>query len=133
MANTVVLVGRMVNDCELKQTQSGTTFVKFTMAVPRKFKSKDGSVQADFPNCTAYGKTAELICQYIRKGHKFLAEGEIRTSQYQKDGQTIYSTDVNVNNVEFLEPKGGTSENSNSDSEDFRNDSFEEIDESIPF
>lgn len=135
MANSVFLIGRITKDPEIKQTQNDKSFVRFTIAVPRRYKSSDGKTESDFIGCIAYGKTAELIGKYIRKGQKFLAEGEIRTGQYEKDGRTVYATDVIVNNVEFLEPKGAADRNSSIDEpvgEEIPID-FNSIDDDVPF
>ena len=73
--NRVELIGRMVRDTELRTTTTGNSVVRFTLAVDRR-KREDG---ADFINCTAFSKTAELIHQYIKKGHRLGISGHIQT------------------------------------------------------
>lgn len=78
---------------------------KFTLAVDRKFK-KDGEQNADFINCTAFGKVAEVIEKYVTKGTKIIVEGRWQTGTYKnKDGATVYTNDCMVENIEFCESK----------------------------
>jgi len=104
--NTVNLVGRLTRDIELKYTQSGTAVGRFTLAVDRQFKNKQtGEKETDFINCQAWGKTAEIMANYIKKGNQVGVVGEIRTGSYEKDGQRVYTTDVNVNSFTFVGSK----------------------------
>jgi len=102
--NNVTLVGRLTRDPDVKYTDGGLTIARFSLAVDRRFKKDDGPT-ADFPNCVAFGKTAEFIEHYFRKGMKIGLQGRIRTSSYDKDGTTIYTTDVVAENCEFVESK----------------------------
>lgn len=103
--NITILIGRIATDLELKQTTSGGVYTAFNLAVSRH-KKEDGTQDADFIRCKAFGKTAELINQYMHKGSRLGIVGTIQTGSYQnQEGQTIYTTDVMVNRVEFLEPK----------------------------
>ena len=108
--NKTILTGRLTKDVEMKSTQNGTHIVRFTLAVDRKSKEKDKS--ADFISCVAYAKLAELVHQYCKKGHKIGIIGNIRTGSYEKDGQRIYTTDVIVDELEFLEKKQTSQETS---------------------
>ena len=99
--NRLVLIGRTTKEVELKTTTTGNSIVRFTLAVDRKNRS-DG---ADFINCVAYGKCAELIERYVRKGHRIAVSGHIQTGSYEKDGKRVYTTDVVADSVEFLEKK----------------------------
>ena len=100
--NNVSLVGRLTKDPELKTTQSGLSVCRFTVAVDRPY-SKD---QTDFINCITWRKTAEFITSYFSKGQKIALTGSIQTGSYtDKDGKTVYTTDINANNVEFCESK----------------------------
>lgn len=102
--NSVILMGRLTKDPEAK-TAGETTFVKFSLAVDRRFK-KEGGQDADFPSCVAFGKTADFINKYFRKGMKMCLEGRLQTGSYtNKDGVKVYTTDVIVDNVEFAESK----------------------------
>ena len=102
--NKVILLGRMTKDAEVRTSQT-TTVARFSLAVDRRYK-KDEEQTADFINCVAFGKTAEFIEKYGRKGTKFALEGRIQTGSYKnKDGQTVYTTDVVVEQIEFAESK----------------------------
>ena len=108
--NLVVLTGRLVRDPELKYGQSGSAYCKFTLAVNR-MKRDD---PADFINCTAFGKTAELIGEYLRKGNNTGVQGRIQTRTYEVNGEKRYGTDIIVDRIEFLESKNKTSSESES-------------------
>lgn len=103
--NTVVLVGRTTRDIDLRRTGNGTAVANFTLAVNRDFKTNDGQ-EADFIQCVAWKKTAELLEQYVHKGDRIAVNGSIRTRNYEDShGRTVYVTEVLVNHVEFLETK----------------------------
>lgn len=103
--NISILIGRIATDLELKQTQSGTAMCSFTLAVNRT-KKQGEEQQADFIRCKTFGKTAELLNQYQHKGNRLGVVGTIQTGSYQnQEGQTVYTTDVLVNRIEFLESK----------------------------
>lgn len=104
--NKVIEIGRAVRDVELKQTNSGASVVEFSIAVKREFKSANGNYESDFFNCVSYGKTAELISQYVKQGDLFGIEGKLQTRNYtNKEGRKIYVTEIIVEKVEFLQPK----------------------------
>ena len=110
--NKVILIGRLTADPKLTfGGEKNTAIAKFGLAVQRDGKDKG----ADFINCTAWGKTAELIEKYVTKGQMLGVEGEWRTGSYEKDGRKIYTNDCNVSRIEFLS-KGEKSE-SNTESE----------------
>lgn len=105
MINRVILVGRLTKDPILRKTQSGTSVVSFTLAVNRRIQNQEQT--ADFINCTAWSKTAELVSQYVFKGSQVAVEGRIQTGSYEgQDGKRVYTTDVVVENVQFLDAKG---------------------------
>ncbi len=109
--NKVILMGRMTRDAECRYAQGSTTAVaKFSLAVDRRYNKEEQS--ADFINCVAFGKTAEFLERYGRKGTKFVVEGRIQTGSYtDKNGNKVYTTDVVVEQIEFAESKGnGTQE-----------------------
>ena len=111
--NSVILMGRLVKDPELKRTNSDLAFVKFAVAVNRPFQ-KNGEKQADFVNCVAWRKTAEVISQYFAKGHRILLEGSIQTGSYDdKNGTKHYTTDVLVDKVHFIENKSNNQQQNN--------------------
>lgn len=103
--NISILIGRIATDLELKQTANGKSYLGFTLAVNRP-KKEDGTQEADFIRCKTFGKTAELVSQYMHKGSRLGVVGTIQTGSYQnQEGQTVYTTDVLVNRIEFLESK----------------------------
>ena len=105
--NKVLLVGRLTRDPELRTTPSGMAVTRFTIAVSQNFTNKNGERGADFINCSAWGRQADNISKYCRKGTMVSAEGRIRTSSYDaQDGTKRYTTEVVCENVNFLSPKG---------------------------
>ena len=109
--NRVILIGRLTDDPDVRYSDSGTTVAKFSVAVDRRYK-KDGEQSADFPRIVAFGKTAEFIEKYFRKGNRIVLEGRLQTSSYtNKDGQKVYTTDVIVDQVEFGESKAPSANN----------------------
>ena len=109
--NLVVLTGRLTRDPELKYGQSGKAYSRFSLAVDRPFQKGE----ADFINCVAFGKTAELIGEYLRKGRKVGVQGSLQMNKYEVNGEKRISYDVLVNNIEFLESKNATSSANNAD------------------
>lgn len=109
MINRVVLVGRLTRDPELRKTQNGTSVCSFTMAVNRRVQSQ-GQPEADFINCVAWNRVADLMTQYLHKGSLIGLEGRIQTRNYEnQQGQRVYVTEVVADNVQFLEPKNAQS------------------------
>ena len=102
-------VGRLTKDVDLRYSQSGTAVANFTLAINRPFKNQDGEREADFIRILAFGKTAETIAQYVKKGQQLGIEGRIQTGSYEnKQGQMVYTTDIVVNQFTFIsESKGG--------------------------
>ncbi|WP_019139149.1 MULTISPECIES: single-stranded DNA-binding protein [Peptoniphilus] len=107
--NSVSLIGRLARDPELRYAQTGTAMCRFTVAVDRRLSKQKrqeaeaaGQPTADFISCTAFGAVAELIANYHKKGSQIGIEGRIQTGSYEKDGRTIYTTDVVVNNMTFI-------------------------------
>lgn len=112
--NKCILMGRLTKDAEIREAGS-TTVVRFTLAVDRRFAKEDAKQTADFISCVAFGKTAEFIGKYGLKGTKFVVEGHIQTGSYtNNNGDTVYTTDVAVENVEFAESKKNSDSNSSS-------------------
>lgn len=108
MINKVVLVGRLTRDPELRKTPSGASVVSFNVACDRRFKSQ-GQPDADFINCVAWNKVADLMAQYLHKGSLVGVEGRIQTRNYDDaNGRRVYVTEVVAENVQFLEPKSAS-------------------------
>lgn len=110
--NKVILMGRLTADPELRQTQTGISSCRFTVAINRKFADKNtGERQADFISCTAWKQTAEFITRYFHKGSMICVEGSMRTGSYADKSHpdvTHYTTEVMVDSVEFTGSKGET-------------------------
>lgn len=133
--NSVQLIGRLTRDPDVRYADSGSTIAKFTVAVDRRFKQEGGDT-ADFINCTAFGKTAEFIEKYFSKGKKIALNGRIQTGSYiNKDNIKVYTTDVVVENVEFVESRSGEQGggSTNAPTGDFMNVPDEITDDELPF
>ena len=102
--NVVILIGNLARDPEKTFTNSGMAVTRFTVAINR-FSRKEGGDSADFIRVTAFDKQAELVEKYLHKGSKVGVEGRIQTGSYEKDGKTVYTTDVIANRVEFLDSR----------------------------
>ena len=112
--NSVNLTGRLTRDPEVRCTDGGTSIARFSVAVDRKFTQENGP-KADFPNCVAFGKTAEFIEKWFAKGMKIEITGRIQTGSYKnQDGNTVYTTDVVAEQVGFAESKASNSTNNGS-------------------
>lgn len=104
--NNVQLMGRLTKDVDLRQSPQGDYMGRFTLAVERNFKNKQGEIEADFISCQIWGKKAEVLARYVKKGQRVAVDGNIRTGSYDnKQGQRVYTTDINVNNIYFVENK----------------------------
>ena len=124
--NHFVGIGRLVRDPEVRYTQSGKAIASFTLAIDRR-RSGDGNQQADFIQCVAWEKTAEVISQYCAKGKKIAVEGRIQTRSYDaNDGTKRYVTEVVVQSMEFCGKKGDNAGHGANNAADFRG-------EEIPF
>lgn len=105
--NKVILIGRLTRDPEIRYSQgaSSTAVATFSIAVDRRFK-RDGEPDADFFNCTAFGKQAEFVERYLKKGTKMVVVGRVQNDNYtNKEGQKVYSTRIMVDELEFAESK----------------------------
>ena len=112
--NRVELTGRLTADPELRYTESDKAYTRFTLAVNRNFKNKDGNYDADFLPCVAFRSQADFVSRYFKKGSMIGIEGRVQVRNYDaQDGTKRYVTEVVVENIEFV---GGKNENSNSSS-----------------
>lgn len=103
--NKVIMMGRLTRDPEISSSTSGTTFARFSIAVDRKIKA-EGQPEADFFNCTSFGKQAEFIERYLKKGTKIVITGRLQNDSYtNKDGQKVTATKIITEEVEFAESK----------------------------
>lgn len=115
--NNVQLLGRLTRDAELKYLDNNQV-ARFTLAVDKTLSREKrqemeakGQQTADFIQCQAWGKMAESLVKYTGKGLRVLINGRIQTGSYEKDGQRVYTTEVLVNNVEFIDWKDGNNQN----------------------
>lgn len=126
--NVVALVGRVTRDPDIRQSQGENPMVvaRYTLAVDRRgTKEKD---KADFISMVSFGKTAEFIEKYVKKGTKLCIRGRIQTGSYEKDGKKIYTTDVVAEDIEFAESK-----KSQETQEQPKDDFISVVDGELPF
>ena len=126
--NNVQLIGRLTRDVELRYTQGAEPIAvaTFTLAINRQGKKE----QADFPRIIVFGKQAENCEKYLAKGRRVAVEGRLQTGSYQnKNGDTVYTTDVVANRIEFIDFK----DNQKTSKDNEIPDSFQAIDEDVPF
>lgn len=102
MLNRVILMGRITQDLDLRQTPSGVSTLSFSVAVDRNYVKQGEERQTDFITCVAWRQTAEFISRYFSKGRMIAVEGSLRTRNYEdKNGTRHYVTEVYVDNVSF--------------------------------
>lgn len=116
--NKVILMGRLTKDPEVRYTNGGKTIGSFSIAVDRRFKS-EGQPEADFFTCVTFGKQAEFVEKYLKKGTKILLSGQIQNNNYEKDGVKHYNTQIVVDEIEFAESKRSQSEELSSKDDGF--------------
>lgn len=133
--NNVSLVGRLTRDPELRYTPNGIAVANFNLAVNRPFKDQNGESGADFISCVVFRKAAENLANYQKKGNQLGVTGRIQTSRYEKDGRTVYSTQIVAENVQYLDPKssGRDGNSSNQSAPPARNQSNQQQQENDPF
>lgn len=135
--NSVVLIGRLTRDPEVRYTAATQMAVAtFTLAIDRPVRSGNEK-QTDFPRITVFGKQAENCEKYLTKGRLCAVQGRLQTGSYQnKDGTTVYTTDVVADRVQFLEwgeKKQTAAANNNGPLQAEVPDGFDDIDEDVPF
>jgi single-strand DNA-binding protein len=107
--NKALLVGRLTRDPELRYTGNNTPVASFSIAVNRTYTNKNGERDADFINIVVWQRQAESVNKYLSKGSLVSVEGRIQSRSYDaKDGSKRYVTEVNADNVQFLESKEKT-------------------------
>ena len=107
--NIVILTGRMAQDPRVSQVQGHNgprTLANFSLAVRRNYKNQAGEYEADFIDCLVSGRQADNVANWTRKGSRVTVVGELKTRNYENNqGQRVYVTEVNVREVEFLDPR----------------------------
>lgn len=114
--NKVMLMGRLTRDPDVRYSQgaSQTAVARFSIAVDRRFK-RDGQPEADFFNCTAFGRTAEFVEKYLHQGSKIVTVGRVQNNNYtNKNGEKVYGVEIIVDEVEFAESKASSQQYSDS-------------------
>lgn len=138
--NNFCAIGRLTRDPEVRYSQgaNATVIARFSIAINRKFK-REGEPEADFFNCTVFGKPAEAAEKYLKQGTKIAIVGRVENDNYtNKDGQKVYGTRVLVEEWDFCESKGSTTTqtqapaNPTPEKEGFMNVP-EGLDEELPF
>src|SRR5699024_896354 len=109
MLNRVVLVGRLTRDPDLRYTPNGVAVANFTIAVNRQFTNQQGNRAADFINCVVWRRQAENLANYMKNGNLIGVDGRLQSLSYEwQDGKMVYVTEVVVDSVQFLEPRGSS-------------------------
>lgn len=142
--NNVNILGRLTRDVDLRMTNSNLAIGRFNVAVDRKL-SKEKRIEAesnnqptaDFISCIAFGRTAENIATYFKKGQRIAVSGHIQTGSYEnQQGQRIYTTDVVVDSFDFVESNSSSNTNTNqgySNPADLGMTGAESFDSDLPF
>jgi single-strand DNA-binding protein len=113
--NKVILMGRLTRDPEVRYSQGATptAVARFSIAVDRRFK-REGEPDADFFNCTCFGKQGEFVEKYLHKGTKVVLSGRVQNDNYtNKEGQQVYGTRIMVDEIEFAESKNAAGNGDN--------------------
>lgn len=107
--NKVLLYGNLTRDPELRALPSGMNVVNFSIATNRVFRDRDGKKQeqTDFHNVVVFGRQADTVNQYLKKGNGVFVEGRLQTRSWEKDGQKMYRTEVVADRVQFGPRSGG--------------------------
>ena len=137
MINNVVLIGRLTRDVDLRHTPQNQAVGQFTLAVNRNFKNQNGEYDADFINCVIWGKSAENLANWAKKGNLVGITGRVQTRNYEgTDGKRVYVTEVVAESFQLLE-KRDNSANQNSMAEQmppsFTGNSMDIKDDDFPY
>ena len=125
--NHITLIGRLAKDPELKYSQSGKAYCRFTLAVAREFNRDE----TDFLDCVAWNKAAEIIAEYLRKGKRAAIQGRLETGTYEKDGKNIKTHNIVVDRFEFVD--SARSETNKNQSYSNNNDDVLDDNDDFPF
>lgn len=108
-----IAVGNLGKDPEIRYFPNGNAVASFSIATSRRWKDKDTGEkkeETEWHNCEAWGKLAEIIAEYLKKGSKIAIEGRLKTTMYEKDGHKFYPTKIIVEEMEMLDSKDKSSE-----------------------
>lgn len=134
--NKVILMGRLTRDPEIRYSTNGnnTAIGSFIIAVDRRFQKQGEERKADFPKCKAFGKTAEFISKYFKKGSLIAIVGEIQTGSYDDaEGKKVYTTDVMVSEAYFAGSKQDNNKGDAAEPESQSGGFYPIEDEDLPF
>ena len=134
--NQVICIGRLTKDIELRYSQNQTAIARFSLALDRGKDKSGEKLGTDFPNFIAFGKTAEALEKWTKKGSRVAVTGRLQTGSYDdKEGRKVYTTDVLVERMEIIDFKNQSSEGAGTDAGVY--DGFhafdDEDDSDIPF
>jgi single-strand DNA-binding protein len=114
MYHQTTVIGYLGGDPEVRYLPSGSAVVEFSVATTEKWKDKnsgEGREHTEWYNCRCFGKLAEVIGEYRRKGDLVFVQGQMRTESWEKDGQTHYRTRLNVQTLRTMRAKDGNNQN----------------------
>lgn len=132
MLNSAIIMGRLTADPELKQTPSGVSVTKFTVAVDRAYVKSGEERQTDFINVVAWRGSADFVSKYFKKGSMIAVQGSIQTGSYEKDGVKHYTFEIIADRVSFC----GNKTNNNATTEnatEIDTNANENIEDDLPF
>ena len=129
--NTFVGIGRLTRDPDVRYNPNTQVAVaRFTIAIDSGYGDNK---RTDFPSIVVFGKMAEVVEKYLKKGSQVAVQGRLQTGSYEKDGVRHYTTDISASNIEFLgKPKQDSNDSSNREQSDIP-EGFAMIDEEFPF
>jgi single-strand DNA-binding protein len=135
--NKVILLGRLTRDPDVRYSSrsdgSKMAVARFTLAVNRRGRVQEGQQSADFISCVAFGKQGEFVEKYLKQGTKIALVGRIQTGSYKNDaGQTIYTTDIVTEEIEFAESKKDAESKPKASPEGFM-EVNEDLENNLPF
>jgi single-strand DNA-binding protein len=130
--NKVILIGNLGNDPETRYMPDGKAVTSITVATSESWKDKNTGEKVEkteWHRCSSFGKSAEIMAQYLKKGSKVYIEGSLQTRTYDKDGQKRYATEIKVRDFQFLDSKSA----GNAPAPSQQQADPEDFDEKIPF
>ncbi len=133
--NKVILIGNLGGDPELRKTSGDLSIAQFSIATSEKRKDESGNFQekTEWHKIVAFGRTAEIVSEYLKKGSSVCIEGKIQYSSWEKDGQKHYKTEIIANNLVMLGKKSNESSNNNVSDNYSVSNSSETSEDDLPF
>lgn len=130
--NKISIVGRLIRDVEVKQSQGGKSVARFTVAAQRKYKNTEGKYDSDFIPCVCFDKSADFVSKYFKKGDMIGITGHMQSGSYEGKNGKVYTLDCYVDEVEFV---GGKSDKPKNDGGFNTNEGFETVEDisELPF